>query len=197
MLRDPIEIGQMRSSSSFVRSSPGSGAGLVGANEEFMAWVRGEQSMPFGPEGEHVTIRLIDFDDIEHNTFVVANQVTFSLGIERRFDVVGFVNGLPLVVGEAKSPVRKAVTWIDGADQVCNDYEINVPSFFVPNVLSFATEGKEFRYGSIRMPVHLWAPWRLSDEATVGLQEVDRAVGVDAATGGRPGHRSKLHLVRY
>ena len=154
----------------------GLGVGLVGANEEFMAWVRGEQSMPFGPEGEHVTVRLIDFDDIEHNTFVVANQVTFSLGIERRFDVVGFVNGLPLVVGEAKSPVRKAVTWIDGADQVSNDYEINLPSFFVPNVLSFATEGKEYRYGSIRMPVHLWAPWRLSDEATVGLQEVDRAV---------------------
>ena len=76
--------------------------------------------------------------------------------------MVGFVNGLPLVVGEAKSPVRKAVTWIDGADQVCNDYEINVPSFFVPNALSFATEGKEYRYGSIRMPVHLWAPWRLS-----------------------------------
>ena len=58
----------------------GLGAGLVSANEEFMAWVRGEQSMPFGPAGEHVTIRLIDFDDVEHNTFVVANQVTFSLG---------------------------------------------------------------------------------------------------------------------
>lgn len=154
----------------------GLGAGLVGANEEFMAWVRGEQSMPFGPEGEHVTVRLIDFDDIDHNTFVVANQVTFSLGVERRFDVVGFVNGLPLVVGEAKSPVRKAVTWVDGADQICSDYEVNVPSFFVPNVFSFATEGKEYRYGSIRMPVHLWAPWRLADDATPGLQEVDRAV---------------------
>lgn len=153
------------------------GGGLVGANEEFMSWVRGEQSMPFGPDGEHVTIRLIDFDDIDHNTFIVANQVTFSLGVEKRFDVVGFVNGLPLVLGEAKSPVRKAVTWVDGADQVHNDYEVNVPSFFVPNVFSFATEGKEYRYGAIRMPVHLWAPWRLTDEATAGLQEVDRAVG--------------------
>lgn len=151
------------------------GGGLVGANEEFMSWVRGEQSMPFGADGEHVTIRLVDFDDIELNTFIVANQVTFSLGIEKRFDIVGFVNGLPLVLGEAKSPVRKAVTWVDGADQVHNDYEINVPSFFVPNVFSFATEGKEYRFGSIRMPVHLWAPWRLADGATAGLQEVDRA----------------------
>ncbi|MEX0663319.1 MAG: type I restriction endonuclease subunit R [Acidimicrobiia bacterium] len=152
------------------------GGGMVGANEEFMSWARGEQSMPFGPDGEHVTIRLVDFDNIERNAFIVANQVTFSLGIEKRFDIVGFVNGLPLILGEAKSPVRKAVTWVDGADQVCNDYEVNVPSFFVPNVFSFATEGKEYRYGSIRLPIHLWAPWRLTDDATAGLQEVDRAV---------------------
>ena len=39
--------------------------GLVKANEEFTAWLRGERSMPFGPNGEHVTIRLIDFDDLE------------------------------------------------------------------------------------------------------------------------------------
>lgn len=152
------------------------GGGLVGANEEFMSWVRGEQSMPFGPDGEHVTIRLVDFDDIEQNTFVVANQVTFSLSVERRFDVVGFVNGMPFVVGEAKSPVRRAVSWIDGADQVRNDYEQNVPWFFVPNVFSFTTEGKEYRFGSIRMPVHLWAPWRLDETATAGLEGVDRAV---------------------
>lgn len=155
----------------------GVGSGLVGANEELMSWVRGEQSMPFGPDGEHVTIRLVDFDDVELNTFIVANQITFNLGIEKRFDIVGFVNGLPLVLGEAKSPVRKAVTWLDGAVQVHGDYEVNVPSFFVPNVFSFATEGKEYRYGSIRLPVHLWAPWRLTDEATIGLQEVDWAVG--------------------
>lgn len=155
----------------------GVGSGLVGANEELMSWVRGEQSMPFGPDGEHVTIRLVEFDDVGLNTFIVANQVTFNMGVEKRFDIVGFVNGLPLVVGEAKSPVRKAVTWLDGAVQVHGDYEVNVPSFFVPNVLSFATEGKEYRYGSIRLPVHLWAPWRLTDEATIGLQEVDRAVG--------------------
>jgi len=154
----------------------GVGSGLVGANEEFMSWVRGDMSMPFGPDGEHVTIKLVDFDDVAANTFIVANQVTIKLGIEKRFDIVGYVNGLPLVLGEAKSPVRKAVTWLDGADQVHNDYEVNVPSFFVPNVFSFATEGKEYRYGSIRLPVHVWAPWRLTEKATMGLQEVDRAV---------------------
>ena len=154
------------------------GGGLVGANEEFMSWVRGERTMPFGPNNEHVTIKLIDFDpaELERNRFIVSNQVTFKAGPEKRFDVVGFVNGLPLVLGEAKSPVRKAVTWVDGAAQVHDDYEVNTPAFFVPNAFSFATEGKEFRFGSIRLPVHDWAPWRLEEEGGQGLQEVDRAV---------------------
>jgi type I restriction enzyme R subunit len=154
------------------------GSGLVGSNEEFMSWVRGERSMPFGPNGEHVPVKLIDFHPLERdtNTFIVANQISFKGGPEKRFDIVGFVNGIPLVLGEAKSPVRKAVTWVDGAAQVHDDYEINAPSFFVPNAFSFATEGKEYRFGSIRLPVHLWAPWRLKEESGSGLQEVDRAV---------------------
>ena len=51
--------------------------GLVKANEEFAAWAQGERSMPFGPDGQHVTVRLIDFDDVEQNTFVVTQQLTF------------------------------------------------------------------------------------------------------------------------
>lgn len=151
------------------------GDGLVRANEEFMAWVRGERTMPFGPNGEHVTIRLIDFDNVSANEFVVANQVICTMGPEKRFDLVGFVNGLPLVLGEAKTPVRPSVSWVDGAAQVHDDYEVNVPSFFVPNVFSFATEGKAFRYGAVRMPLQMWAPWRAGGDELAGLGEVDRA----------------------
>ncbi len=43
---------------------------------------------------------------------------------------------MPLVVGEAKTPVRPAVSWVDGAIQVHDDYERNVPGLFVPNVFS-------------------------------------------------------------
>lgn len=152
------------------------GGGLVGANEQFMSWVRGEQSMPFGPNGEHVTIQLVDFEVMARNAFIVANQVTFSLGVLKRFDIVGFVNGLPLVLGEAKTPVRPAVTWVDGAAQIHDDYEVNAPGFFVPNVFSFATEGKAYRYGSVRMPLELWAPWRAFDDGISGLGEVQTAV---------------------
>lgn len=63
--------------------------GLVKANEEFGAWMLGERSMPFGANGEHVTIRLIDFDDIEQNSFVVTQQFIFRAGkTEKRPDLV-------------------------------------------------------------------------------------------------------------
>jgi type I restriction enzyme R subunit len=43
--------------------------GLIRANEEFTAWLRGERSMPFGKDGEHVTVRLVDFDDLSRNQY--------------------------------------------------------------------------------------------------------------------------------
>lgn len=155
------------------------GDGLVRSNEEFMAWVRGERTMPIGPGHEHVTIKLLEDDPArtQDNSLIVANQVTTSLGPTKRFDVVCFVNGLPLVVGEAKTPVRPAVSWVDGAAQVHDDYEVNAPAFFVPNVFSFATEGKELRYGGVRMPLELWAPWRPVEQSQTGLGQVQAAVG--------------------
>ncbi len=135
--------------------------GVVRANENFMAWLRGEKTMPFGPHGEHVSIRLIDAANPANNHLTVCNQWTYQAGaVEKRFDVVFLVNGLPLVIGEAKAPTRSSVTWFDGAFQVNEIYEKQVPAMFVPNVFSFATEGRMFRYGSIRMPIELWGPWR-------------------------------------
>ena len=111
--------------------------GLVKANEEFAAWMTGEKSMPFGENGEHVTITLIDFDDLEQNQYVVTQQYTFRAGkTEKRVDLVLLINGMPLVLIEAKTPVRSSQSWLDGALQVHDDYERNVPEFFVPNVFS-------------------------------------------------------------
>ena len=157
----------------------------VVANEEFMAWLTGQKSMPFGPNGEHTTVRLIDFEHLEDdssNQWMVSTEVTFQLGhLGKRFDLVLWCNGFPLVVGEAKTPIRAAYTWIDAAAQIHADYEASVPQFFVPNVLSFATEGKDFRYGAVGMPVELWGPWREDDSdpdapAKVGLANVKDAV---------------------
>jgi len=152
--------------------------GLVKANEEFAAWMTGEKSMPFGENGEHVTIKLIDFDDLEQNQYVVTQQYTFRAGrTEKRADLVLLINGMPLVLIEAKTPVRSSQSWLDGALQVHDDYEKNVPELFVPNVFSVATEGKEYRFGSICMPVELWGPWRLEDDdALPSMEQIEKAV---------------------
>jgi type I restriction enzyme, R subunit len=154
------------------------GDGLVKANEEFTVWLTGERSMPFGESGEHVTIRLIDFEDIEQNQYVVTTQYTLRAGAtEKRADLVLLVNGIPLVVIEAKTPVRASQSWFDAASQIHDDYERNVPELFVPNVVSVATEGKEFRYGSIGLPLDLWGPWRVEVDAdTPALARIRDAV---------------------
>ena len=148
--------------------------GLVKANEEFAAWLTGQRSMPFGENGEHVTIHLIDFDDPEQNQYVVTTQYTVEAGgTEKRADLVLLINGIPLVVIEAKTPVRSSESWFDAAVQIHDDYERNVPELFAPNVFSVATEGKEIRYGSIGLPIELWGPWRIMPNPKVSaLQEV-------------------------
>jgi type I restriction enzyme, R subunit len=152
--------------------------GLVKANEEFAAWLTGERSMPFGENGEHVTIRLLDFQAMANNYCVVTTQYTYRAGTsEKRADLVLLVNGLPLVLIEAKTPVRSSQSWLDGALQIHDDYERNVPELFVPNLLSIATDGKEFRYGTIGLPVELWGPWRIEpDSETPALLNLDRAI---------------------
>ena len=152
--------------------------GLVKANEAFADWLTGEKSMPFGENGEHVTIKLIDFEDLEQNQYVVTQQYTFQAGpVTKRADLVMLINGIPIVLIEAKTPVRASQSWLDGALQVHDDYERNIPQLFVPNAFSIATEGKEFRYGSIRMPVEFWGPWRLEDEAALpSIEEIGNAV---------------------
>ena len=138
--------------------------GLIRANEEFTAWLRGERSMPFGTNNEHVTVKLIDFDDLDKNQYIVTTQYTFRAGTaERRADLVLFVNGLPLVLVEAKTPVRNAISWFDAAKQIHDDYEKFVPELFACNVFNVATEGKELRYGAIHTPLDQWGPWRPDD----------------------------------
>ncbi len=154
--------------------------GLIKANEELTAWLRGDRSMPFGENNEHVTVRLIDFDDLAQNHYVVTQQYAVRAGkASCRMDLVLLVNGLPLVVIEAKTPVRPAVSWVDGALDIHNDYERDIPELFVPNVFSVATEGKELKFGAVRMPVNLWGPWRDDNSATPGTLD-----GMKAAVNG-------------
>lgn len=171
----------------------------VVANEDLMAWLTGQKSMPFGPNGEHTTVRLIDFDDPDHdssNQWIVSTEVAFQQGrVQKRFDIVLWCNGFPLVVGEAKTPVRAAYSWIDGAAQIHDDYEQSVPQFFVPNVLSFATEGKHFHYGTVGMPVELWGPWR--DDSSTASPPLAGLIAVKEAVEAVLEPRTVLEFLRF
>jgi len=151
--------------------------GLVRANEEFARWLRNEVTLPIGKDNEHVTIRLIDFEVLKNNSFILSNQYKLRARETKIPDIVLFVNGIPLVVGEAKTPVRPSVSWYDGAHDINVVYENSIPQLFVPNVFSFATEGKEIFIGGVRTPLEFWAPWRIEDEQDelsryIGLQDV-------------------------
>lgn len=149
--------------------------GLVKANEEFFKWLCGEKTMPFGENNRHVSVRLIDFENLSNNSYIVTNQFRIHHRETKIPDIVLFINGIPVVVGEAKTPIRPSVSWLDGAHEINDVYENTIPQLFVPNILSFSTEGKQFYYGSIRCPLDFWAPWKLEDKSLVnnlGLSEI-------------------------
>lgn len=151
--------------------------GLVKANEEFFKWLTNEKTMPFGKNNRHVPVRLIDFENLANNKYIVTNQFRIRHRETKIPDVVFMINGIPLVVGEAKTPIRPSVSWLDGAHEIHDIYENAVPALFVPNVLSFATEGKELFYGPVRCPLEFWSPWRTQDEThdlagALGLAEI-------------------------
>ena len=149
------------------------GSGLVKTNEEFSKWLKNEKSMPFGEHGEHVSVNLIDYEDLARNEFVVTTQFKFIAGQSRRPDLVLLVNGIPLVIGEAKTPVRPAISWFDGAAQL-EEYQNSIPQLFVPNVFMFATEGKSYRAGSVKLPLLKWQPWKATNQSS-HLDEVKKA----------------------
>jgi type I restriction enzyme R subunit len=151
--------------------------GLVKANEEFFKWMTGDKTMPFGENNRHVPVRLIDFEDLSNNSYIVTNQYRIHHRETKIPDVVMMINGIPVVVGEAKTPIRPSVSWLDGAHEVHDVYENAVPQLFVPNILSFATEGKELYYGAVRCPLEFWAPWRVEGDnlaKKLGLSEVGK-----------------------
>lgn len=161
--------------------------GLIRANEEMTAWMRGERSMPLGANSEHVPVRLIDLDDPKQNQYIVTQQYTYRAGsTERRADLVLLVNGLPLVLIEAKTPVKKCISWVDGAVQVHDDYEKFVPELFVCNVFSVVTEGKAYHYGSIGLPVKDWGPWHLDGNGDDGQYHPLKSLKLSAESMLRP-----------
>ena len=148
---------------------------LITANERFRRLLFDENTEPFGKDGEYIPIRFFS-DDATEDYCVVTNQWEFprpSIEGGKRLDLVYLINGIPVCIGEAKSPVRPQITWADGASDILH-YQKSVPEMFVSNVLTFATEGKELQYAGIGAPVDKWGPWFKDENRSHGTIEAVR-----------------------
>ena len=140
-------------------------------------------------------IRLLDFDRPERNDFLAVNQLTVKdRAVNRRPDIVVFVNGLPLANIELKNPADKNAT-LAGAWNQIQTYQTEIPDLFRSNVVSVVSDGREARVGTLTANWERFMPWRATtaDEEPLarGKQEQDTLLrGIF-----RPEH--VLDLIRY
>ena len=155
-------------------TSGGSSDELITANDKFRKLLFEENSYPFGENGDNINIRFFaKADDTYKNRCIITNQWEYPRKSKeggKRLDLVYVINGIPMVIGEAKTPVKASVTWADGAADIMH-YQKSIPEMFVPNILTFASEGRELQYASIGCPVDKWGPWFADEERKHGTLE--------------------------
>lgn len=110
---------------------------------------------------------LVDFANPENNDFVVANQLTvIENGVNKRPDVVLFVNGLPLVVIELKNAADENAS-VKSAYKQLQTYKATIPSLFTYNGLMIISDGLEAKAGSLSAGLSRFMAWKTADD-TVG-----------------------------
>ena len=115
-----------------------------------------------GGRARTALVRLMDFDSPEKNDFKVCNQWRVVEYEPIRCDVVVFVNGLPLVVIELKSPSREETDEVDAYTQV-KQYQQKCPSLFVYNAFSVTSDMLTTRAGTITAKENRFMEWKSVD----------------------------------
>ena len=113
------------------------------------------------------TVRLIDFDKIDANHWLVLSQLSvIENGNHRRPDVVLYVNGLPLAVIELKNPGDENAT-LEGAFNQLQTYKDQIPDLFRTNAALVTSDGLHARLGSLTANLERFMPWRTVDGSAV------------------------------
>ncbi len=124
-------------------------------------------------------VKLIDFDDVSNNDFVVANQFTvIENGINKRPDLILFINGLPLVIVELKNPVDENATIKSAFNQI-QTYKNTIPSLFTYNTFCIISDGLEAKAGTISAGYTRFMAWKSSDgksEASKLISQVETMI---------------------
>jgi type I restriction enzyme R subunit len=137
--------------------------GLVASNEEFVAWICGRRTIKYIGTDQDVQVRLIDFDNPTKNILRVTTEATFHIGREhRRYDLVLWINGLPLVVGEMKTPVGVNISFITRMKKRLLNFLYPMFSHSPRKAVSLdmAQWGSLLSFGLIGLPLQmkLWLP---------------------------------------
>ena len=107
-------------------------------------------------------VQLVDYQNLDRNTFTVANQWTIIENSEKRPDVIVFLNGLPVVVFELKSPSREETDASEAFRQLRN-YMIEIPSLFVYNAFCVMSNLATSRAGTITAGEDRFMEWKTKD----------------------------------
>lgn len=129
----------------------------ISDNERWIEVLRGQYSRAIPGEATHQTIRLIDFLEPANNRFTVTSQLYVKSGHPRCADLVVYVNGIPLVVIEAKKP---GAGKLHMAYEQIRQYEEQIPRLFYSNAFNIATDRHETRFGTTGAPWAYWGGWR-------------------------------------
>ena len=149
---------------------------LVQRNEVFTDYMQNGVEVNYfdGKEQCSTRVRLIDYDTPLRNTFTVANQWTVEEHSIRRTDIIVFVNGLPLVVMELKSPSREQTNVSEAYAQLRN-YLHEIPSLFVYNAFCVMSDMAISKVGTITAGEDRFMEWKTAD----GKDEVHRYAAFD------------------
>jgi type I restriction enzyme R subunit len=147
---------------------------LAQKNELFTDYLQHgiEVSYYDGKEQKNELVYLIDYQNINRNTFQVVNQWTFVEKSEKRADIIVFVNGLPLVVVEVKSPAREETDASEAYRQLRN-YMQEIPSLFVYNVFCVMSDMSCSKAGTITGKEDRYMEWKTRDGNYESTQYAD------------------------
>lgn len=143
-------------------------------NEAFHEYLQSGVEVRFfdGKEEQNDIVYLIDFDNPENNDFHVVNQWTFVEYSNKRPDLIVFVNGMPLVIFELKSPSREETDSSDAYLQLRN-YMQHIPSMFVPNAFCVMSDMSDTRVGTITASEDRFVKWKSIDGDYSETQNAD------------------------
>ena len=140
------------------------GGSLAQRNEQFTDYMQSGVEVRYfdGKEERDEIVNLIDYDNVENNSFHVVNQWTYVEHSTKRPDLICFVNGMPLVLFELKSPSREETDASDAYKQLRN-YMQQIPSMFVPNAVCVMSDLAETRVGTITAGEDRFIAWKSAD----------------------------------